>query len=64
MNYRGQLERIFIYIYIVIILLVLIKVFGSTIYNAGYKKGQVDYQKGIIKYEVVEQTTDTVRRIK
>ena len=33
-------------------------------YHIGYKKGQLDYQRGIIKYEIQEVTTDIIRRLK
>jgi hypothetical protein len=32
-------------------------------YERGYKQGQVDYQKGIIKYKVTEVTTDIIEEI-
>jgi hypothetical protein len=52
-----------------IIILVLIGLFTGLIfvfssYHIGYRKGQLNYQKGIIKYEVQEVTTDIIRRIK
>jgi hypothetical protein len=45
---------------LVIIGLFLGSLIGIPIYCNGYKKGQIDYQKGIIKYQIKEVTTDII----
>ena len=52
---------------LVLIILVIIWAFPIVLsvgVNMGYRKGQVDYQKGIIEYKVEEVTTDVIRRLK
>ena len=49
---------------LVIIGLFLGSLIGIPIYCNGYKKGQIDYQKGIIKYQIKEVTTDVIEREK
>jgi hypothetical protein len=47
---------------LVIIGLFLGSLIGIPIYCNGYKKGQIDYQKGIIKYQIKEVTTDIIKK--
>jgi len=37
---------------------------GKCGYESAYKKGQIDYQKSIIKYQIEEVTTDIIRKLR
>jgi len=55
---------VFYVVVFVIIGAIISGIFIVPSYYKGYKNGQIDYQKGIIKYELQEVTTDVIRRLK
>ena len=46
---------------LLIIIFIILFIPGSCLYNKGYKKGQIDYANGKIKYELRQNENEEMR---